>query len=104
MPLPDTMTEIKLPKPPKGFSIRVTTWDYGEVAEILHIGPYEKEAPAVDRLKKFIGRSGCSIIGEHEEQYLKGPGLLFRGNPKDFHTIIRYRVIRNDTAALAIVY
>jgi hypothetical protein len=71
------------------------------VAEILHIGPYDRETPTIDRLKRFIATSGYSIIGEHEEEYLKGPGLLFRGSPKNFHTIIRYRVVQNDTTALA---
>ncbi|MCU0608701.1 MAG: hypothetical protein MUF22_02905, partial [Chitinispirillaceae bacterium] len=78
MPIPDTIQVIKLPAPTRGLSLRVTTWEYGEVAEILHIGPYDRETPTIDRLKRVIATSGYSIIGEHEEEYLKGPGLLFR--------------------------
>jgi effector-binding domain-containing protein len=62
------------------------------VAEILHIGSYDKEKPTVDRLTKFISDNGYRIIGDHEEEYVKGPGMLFKGNSENYRTIIRYRI------------
>lgn len=67
--------------------------NFGEVAEILHPGPYETESPTIDRLLKFIESSGYRIVGDHEEEYLKGPGYG-KIDPKDYATIIRYRVER----------
>ena len=32
------------------------------------------------------------LQGEHEEEYIKGPGMLSKGNPQKYLTIIRYRV------------
>ncbi|MEK6795406.1 MAG: hypothetical protein AABZ39_11545 [Spirochaetota bacterium] len=70
---------------------RLTTWKYGTVAEVVHFGPYEDEAPIIDNLKKFIASKGYRIAGLHEEEYIKGPGLPFV-SPKDYITVIRYQV------------
>jgi hypothetical protein len=75
-----------------GLRVELTTWPYGEVAEILHAGSYDTEEPTIRKLMQFIKNSGYEIAGEHEEEYLKGPGLLFRGDPRKYLTIIRYRV------------
>jgi effector-binding domain-containing protein len=102
MPIPDSITGVKLPEPPKGMTIQVTTWEYGEVAEILHIGPYDKEEPAINRLHDFIKNNGFLIVGDHEEEYVKGPGMFFKGNPKKYYTIIRYRVKTGDSTRVAL--
>jgi len=83
--LPETKTEPCL-------DMRLDVWEYGEVAEILHIGPYDREEPTVARLTSFIRDKGYTIIGDQEEEYLKGPGMFFKGNPDKYSTIIRYRV------------
>jgi effector-binding domain-containing protein len=69
------------------------TWEYGETAEILHLGSYADERPTIERLYKFIADSGYEMIGDHEEEYLKGPGMMFVA-PKDYWTIIRCRVAK----------
>ena len=73
------------------FSARLTRWHYGETAEILHIGPYEKEAPTIQKIREFIASQGYEISGYHEEVYLRGPGLPWN-RPKNYYTIIRYPV------------
>jgi hypothetical protein len=80
----------------EGMFARAGTWDYGEVAEILHLGSYESESPTIAKLEGYIHAQGYRIVGEpatylHEEEYLKGPGMTFV-SPKDYWTIIRYRV------------
>lgn len=67
-------------------------WEYGEVAEILHIGSYSGETPTIEKLHKFIEDSGYKIVGPHEEEYLKGPGMFWKGNSKRYQTIIRYEI------------
>ncbi len=69
----------------------VVRWQYGKTAEILHVGPYEEEAPTVKRLKKYIEEQGYEIAGLHEEVYLRGPGSPM-SKSKDYYTIIRYPV------------
>ena len=89
MPIPTTVETLPDKADPL---VKIGTWDYGTVAEILHIGPYNEEAPTVGRLMAFISRNGYQAIGEHEEEYLKGPGMFGKGDPKKYYTIIRYRV------------
>ncbi|MBN1699953.1 MAG: GyrI-like domain-containing protein [Spirochaetales bacterium] len=69
----------------------IATWEYGEVAEILHIGPYEDELPTIERLQDFIKAKGYRFKGIHEEEYLRGPEKPFT-KPEDYYTIIRYLV------------
>ncbi len=81
---------------PEGMRLSVEKWSYGETAEILHVGPYSKEGPTVEKLKVFIARNGYEIAGEHEEEYLRGPGMFLKGDPEDYMTIIRYPVKKKD--------
>jgi effector-binding domain-containing protein len=95
VPIPaDVVVPAALPaRDAEDLAAREGTWVYGEVAEILHLGSYETEPPAIERLTKFIGSRGYRIVGDHEEEYLKGPGMG-KIDPKDYWTIIRYRVVK----------
>ncbi len=92
MPVPEDTAQPPAVEAGTGFMIELQTWAYGDVAEILHVGPYNEETPTIEKLHHFIEQQGYSIIGEHEEEYVKGPGKFFRGDPKKYYTIIRYRV------------
>jgi hypothetical protein len=69
----------------------LTYWDYGDTAEILHLGSYETETATIERLEAFIKAQGYTGAWDHEEEYLRGPGVGFV-QPKDYWTIVRYRV------------
>ncbi|MEW5900298.1 MAG: GyrI-like domain-containing protein [Acidobacteriota bacterium] len=88
LPLPDSVTSL----PSGAAQVKIEKWEYGEVAEILHIGPYSEETPTVENLHRFIKENGYEIAGPHEEEYLRGPGMA--ANPVDYWTIIRYQVKR----------
>lgn len=76
----------------KNSQVKLVIWEYGTVAEILHVGPYNQEGATVGELIKYIQNNGYQTIGEHEEEYLQGPDLLGLVKPKDYKTIIRYRI------------
>ena len=62
LPVPDAVAAPPIQS--KGpLKVVVTTWAYGDVAEVLHVGPYSAE-----------------------------PGMLFAGDPEQYLTIIRLRV------------
>lgn len=84
IPLPAGTTDVVQKVP--GVEVKVEQWDYGTVAQILHLGPYSEEAPTIGRLHRFITESGHEIAGPHEEEYLSSPQAKV---PK---TIIRYQV------------
>jgi effector-binding domain-containing protein len=94
MPVPETVTQVPEGTASGGLTVELATWEYGEVAQILHVGRYDQEEETVDRLKAFIESQGYQISGLHEEEYLKGPGMLFMGNPDKYLTLIRYPVER----------
>ena len=93
LPVPDSVNELPEQSGNAEFHATLKVWEYGEVAEILHIGPYSDESATIQRLHKFIEENGYGwIAGEHEEEYLKGPGMFFKSNPKNYYTIIRHRI------------
>jgi effector-binding domain-containing protein len=83
----------RFPALPAG-EIRDTVWERGAVAEILHVGAYGSEAADIAALMGFLARNGYSAKGYHEEVYLKGPGMFFKGHPRNYRTLIRYQVDR----------
>ncbi|MGL1891593.1 MAG: GyrI-like domain-containing protein [Spirochaetaceae bacterium] len=87
-------TAIKVPSGTASFQdeyVRLETVEYGKVAEIVHFGSYESEVENITKLKEFIKKSGYEISGLHEEEYIVGPGLIYR-SPKSYITIIRYQI------------
>jgi len=84
LPIPEDTTS--LPQKVPHVEVKIETWEYGTVAQILHLGPYDQETPNIERLHRFIDESGYKIAGMHEEEYLTRPNVKV---PK---TIIRYPV------------
>ena len=84
LPVPDDTAS--LPQKVPAVEVKLETWDYGTVAQILHIGPYDQETPTIERLLQFIEENGYQIAGPHEEEYLTRP------DAKVVKTIIRYVV------------
>ncbi len=94
LPVPGETAQLPAIEAEPGYQVELLTWVYGEVAEILHIGPYADEPPTIEKLHRLIKEQGYKIVGEHEEEYLKGPGMFFAGDPKGYYTIIRLRVAK----------
>ena len=84
LPVPDDVTE--LPQREPGIEVKLDTWEYGTVAQVLHIGPYSEEGPTVARLHEFIAEQGHELAGPHEEEYQTRP------TAKVIKTVIRYEV------------
>jgi hypothetical protein len=92
LPVPETLVKLEnVPQQP-GYAVSLIVWQYGEVAEILHAGPYSTEGATMEKLKSFIAAKGYQFSGPHEEEYLRGPGMFGRGDPSKYCTIIRYQV------------
>ena len=84
LPIPEDTTS--LPQKVPNIEVKIEVWEYGTVAQILHLGAYDQERPTVERLNRFIEESGYQIAGVHEEEYLTTP------DAKVVKTIIRYVV------------
>ena len=84
LPVPEDTTS--LPQKVVGTEVKLETWDYGTVAQILHLGAYDQEEATIERLRQFIEENGYEIAGLHEEEYLTRP------DAKVPRTIIRYPI------------
>ena len=74
---------------------RFWRWKEGLCAHLLHIGPYDAEAPSIDKLAAFITAQGyaqdLSAHRRHHEIYLGDPR---RTAPEKLRTVIRHPVRR----------
>ncbi|MHA7270316.1 GyrI-like domain-containing protein [Arthrobacter sp. HLT1-20] len=72
--------------------LRVMELEEGLCVQILHIGPYDDEAPTLARLhERFMPANGLAFNGKHHEIYLGDPR---RAAPEKLKTILRQPVVR----------
>jgi DNA-binding transcriptional MerR regulator/DNA gyrase inhibitor GyrI len=58
----------------------------GKALTLLHYGPYEELGRSYQRLFETCRQRGLEVLLPTREQYVKGPGMIFRGNPKKYVT------------------
>ena len=66
--------------------IRFETYAEGLCAQIMHLGPYAAEAPAIEKLHAYIAQNGYQRRGKHHEIYLSDPR---KTAPARIKTILR---------------
>lgn len=59
---------------------------------LLHQGPYEQLGHSYAKVIQYINEKKYQIILPTREIYLKGPGMIFKGNPKNYLTEIQISV------------
>jgi len=69
--------------------LRLERLQEGMSVQILHLGPYEAEAPTIVRMHAFIRENGCQPSGKHHEIYISDPN---RTAPKKLKTVLRQPV------------
>jgi hypothetical protein len=70
--------------------MRFEKYAEGESAQVMHIGPYSEEGPAIERLHSYIKETGRSMMGKHHEIYLSDPR---KAAPDKMKTVIRQPII-----------
>ena len=58
----------------------------GKAATLLHYGPYEELGRSYQRLFEYCREHNLATQLPIRERYLKGPGLILKGNPRMFVT------------------
>jgi hypothetical protein len=76
----------KKKNPPSLPRIRFGVYHEGRAAQILYIGPYNAEGPAIARIHEHIRLAGGDRRGKHHEIYLRDPR---KTAPEKLQTIIR---------------
>ncbi|MDT0346470.1 GyrI-like domain-containing protein [Streptomyces litchfieldiae] len=71
--------------------LRGETLHEGTSAQLLHIGPYDDEGPALARLHhEYLAANNLRVTGHHHEIYLSDPR---RTEPAKLRTILRQPVV-----------
>jgi hypothetical protein len=66
--------------------IRFESFEEGNSAQVMHIGPFSEEGPTLEKVHQFIEENGFERRGKHHEIYLSD---IRRGNPANWKTVIR---------------
>ena len=72
----------------------------GKCVSLLHRGPYDDLKRSYQQLLKHLDAHGYEALLPTREVYLKGPGMIFRGNPKKYLTEIQMLVRPKSKGAL----
>lgn len=96
LPVPESVSVLPGHTAQPGLEVMLSMWDYGEVAEVIHIGPYDQEESTLKRLRDYVEGEGYQLAAEHEEEYIRGPTMAGPGNPDQYITILRYRIVRTN--------
>lgn len=56
---------------------------------LRHLGPYDKIHQCYKRLFEYANQQNLSVTTPSREVFLKGPGMIFKGNPKKYLTEVQ---------------
>ncbi len=58
----------------------------GKAVTLIHRGPYEELHRSYRKIYEYSREHNLKLLLPTREQYLKGPGMIFRGNPRKYIT------------------
>jgi DNA-binding transcriptional MerR regulator/effector-binding domain-containing protein len=64
----------------------------GRCVSLMHKGPYSEIGRSYAEVVSYVKEKGYEIIMPTREIYIKGPGMIFKGNPKKYLTEIQMLV------------
>lgn len=80
------LADVKRKKNPPGISkVRLMSLSEGRCAQIMHVGPFSEEGPAIDKVHRFIDSRG-QRTGKHHEIYLSD---IRKADPSKWKTVVR---------------
>ena len=81
---------VRKGKDVEGISVREIKG--GKCVSLIHKGPYENISESYKIIFEYINEKGCKTKLPSREVYLKGPGMIFKGNPKNYLTEIQMMI------------
>ena len=61
----------------------------GQAVTLIHKGAYDELGRSYEKITAYVKENGYDIVVPSREVYLKGPGMIFKGNPKNYLTEIQ---------------
>jgi DNA-binding transcriptional MerR regulator/DNA gyrase inhibitor GyrI len=81
---------VRKAMPVEGFNVRELPG--GKCVTLVHRGPYSEIGRSYEKVLRYIKQRGYEMLLPTREVYLKGPGMIFKGNPKKYLTEIQVLV------------
>jgi len=78
---------VRKGKDAEGIAVRELTG--GRCVSLIHKGPYETLHESYRKVFGYINEKGYTSLVPSREIYLKGPGMIFKGNPNNYLTEIQ---------------
>ncbi len=69
----------------------------GRCVSLVHQGPYEDLKSVYPKMFEYLSVKGYTATLPTREVYLKGPGMILRGNPKRYLTEIQIIISREES-------
>jgi len=83
----EAVAQVRKKKNPVALAqLRFAAFAEGRAAQIMHVGPFSEEGPAIQKVHEHIQAAGGSLTGKHHEIYLSDTR---RAAPEKWKTIIR---------------
>ncbi len=70
--------------------ITVKELEGGKALTLIHKGPYDQIGRSYEKISNYAGAQGMKLKAPGREIYVKGPGMIFKGNPKNYLTEIQF--------------
>lgn len=90
------MGELELCVPtaetPKLNGIEVKEMPRIKAVSVTHVGPYETLHNAYDAIESYARENNLILQHPFREVFIKGPGMLLKGNPKKYITEILFPI------------
>lgn len=86
----ETCFPVRSMKPSGALSVH--TLPGGHCVYLVHKGPYENLGRSYAKIMAYMEKKGYQPLLPSREIYLKGPGMIFRGNPKNYLTEIQFMI------------
>ena len=59
---------------------------------LKHLGPYERLGATYEKLFEYVKEKDLKLVTPSREVYIKGPGMIFKGNPEKYMTEIQLMI------------
>jgi hypothetical protein len=83
----EAVEQVKKKKNPAALPLmRFEAYAEGQVAQIMHIGPFSAEGPTIAKVHDFIAANGGKLSGKHHEIYLSD---IRKAAPEKWKTVVR---------------
>lgn len=86
----ETCMPVRKAKEAEGISVR--TLPGGKCISLIHQGPYDQLGRSYEKITAYAKEKEFEISAPAREIYIKGPGMLFKGNPNKYITEIQMMI------------